>query len=196
MIWILKVERIRRHNRCTGLRARCSCGDADVCLYLYTSGVKGKLQLLCFLNKNMHHAFTKLCWKVTWGALSEKLRKNTANIPLYKGDTVLWLMLPSWFPILRWKIRILKEQAAVCVCMCVYINVCVSGETDRRNTWLRWPKRLNYLAFGSLQPWTCQLVRARRKKTLITDPSPVQCRLIWAHSRALNHWSRLVPKQL
>lgn len=78
--------------------------------------------------------------------------------------------------------------------MCVYM--CVSGETDRTNTWLHWPNRLNYLAFGSLQPWTYQLVQARRKKTLISDPSPVQCWLIWAQSRALNHWSRLPPKQL
>lgn len=77
--------------------------------------------------------------------------------------------------------------------MCVNACVCVSRETDRTNTWLHWPNRLNYLAFGSLHPWTCQLVWARRKKTLISDPSPVRCWLIWVHSTALNHWSRLPP---
>lgn len=96
--------------------------------------------------------------------LSEKLRKNTANIPLYKGDPVLSLLLPSRCPILRWKIRTLKEQGAggsVCVevCLCVFLlreTGGIFGSADAN--WL------NYSAFGTVQPWTWPACTDTEKK--------------------------------
>lgn len=101
-----------------------------LCLPVYLStafSLKFQLFFVFSNSKNMHlksACNSDILLKSDLRGFKWKIKKNTANIPLYKGDTVLLSTLPSWCSILRWKIRIQKEQgtgSSVCidVCLCV-----------------------------------------------------------------------------
>lgn len=50
-------------------------------------------------------------------------------------------------------------------------------QTHKRNPLLLWPDPQNYLALGLLQPWSCQLERGWRNRSLISGLSPEQVQL-------------------
>lgn len=135
-------------------------------------------------------------WKLTWGASNEKI-KGKKKYGKYSA-------LQRWYCSLTDTANTVphiemedKHSGGVGSCGCVCMCACVFRV---RQTWGKNLAPLTYHAklFGLWLSAALDLpaCMGTERKDLISDPTPARCWLIWAHSKALNNWSRPTPNKL